>query len=192
MTKAAVLPRREANKVKIRTAIIEAAIAKFGEKTIMATTMDEIAEQAKVSRATLFNYFPSKAEIVGAIVQQMDDAFIAQLDRFVEYKMPLSTRVEEFFHAHAHDLETRWLRFRPLVGISEHGWGEDVIVRRHARLNEAFLCLVHDAPENERLTLSEVLGGTYIGIVHNWRFESDYPLQDRLVAAVKLVMRSFQ
>jgi AcrR family transcriptional regulator len=192
MTNTAALPRREANKAKIRSAILEAAIAKFGEKTINSTTMDEIAEQAKVSRATLFNYFPGKAEIVAGIVQQMDEAFIAQMDRFAQYDMPLAKRVEEFFRAHARDLETRWLRFRPLVGNSEQGWGEDGGAPRLARSNEAFLRLVRDAPEEDRRTIAEVLHGAYIGIVHNWRFESGYPLEDRLVAAARLVMCPFQ
>ena len=192
MTKTAALPRREANKAKIRSAILDAAVTKFGEKTINSATMDEIAEEAKVSRATLFNYFPGKAEIVAGVVQQMDAFFVAQMDRFAQYDVPLAQRVEDFFRAHARDLETRWLRYRSRVGISELGWGVDVGAPRFTRLNQAFLRLVHDAPESDRLTLAEVLNGTYIGIVHSWHFESDYPLEDRLVAAARLVMRSFQ
>lgn len=186
------LPRRESNKVRTRGAILRAAVTKFAEKSIGETTMDEIAEQAKVSRATLFNYFPNKAEIVVAIVEQMDDGFIAQIDHYVESSLPVSARVEEMFRASGRDLESRWREFRPLVGISEQGWGENIGARRFARLNEAFRRLVHDVPETDRVTYAEILTGTYIGIVHNWRFESDYPLEKRLVAAARLVMRSIQ
>ncbi len=192
MTKTAALPRRELNKVRIRSAIIDAAIVRFGEKSVGATTMDEIADVAGISRATLFNYFPSKADIVAAIVEQMDEAFIAQMDRFLDFGMPLATRVKEFFRAHAHDLEGRWLKFRPMVGISVQGWGEDTGALRFARLNAAFLRLVHDAPEEERKACAEVLTGAYVGIVHTWRFESDYALEKHLVAAAALVAKSIQ
>ncbi len=176
----------------MRKAIIDAALTKFHEKSISATTMDEVAEQAMISRATLFNYFPSKAEIIGQIVELMDENFIKQIDGFVDGPQPLAKRVEEFFCAHAHDLETRWLRFCPLMGISVQGWDETVGARRFARFIAAFLRLVHDAPEADRLMLAEVLAGTYIGIVHRWRFEAGYPLQKRLVAAARLVLSSIK
>ena len=192
MTTTAALPRRESNKAKIRSAIVDAAVIKFGEKSVNGTTMDEIAEEAKISRATLFNYFPSKADIVAAIVEQMDEAFIAQLDKFIEFGLPLKKRVKEFFSDHARDLEGRWLKFRPMVGISVQGWGEDTGAQRFARLNAAFLRLVHDAPEGERGACAEVLTGTYVGIVQNWRFESGYALEEHLVAAVVLIMKSIQ
>lgn len=192
MTTTAALPRRELNKVKIRGAIIDAAVLKFGEKSINSATMDEIAEKAGVSRATLFNYFPSKADIVTAIVEQMDEAFIGQMDRFVAFGLPLETRVHEFFRAHARDLEGRWLKFRPMVNISVHGWGEDTGSRSFARLNDAFGRLIHDAPREYRAAGAEVLAGAYVGIVHTWRYESDYALEDHLVAAADLVMKSVQ
>lgn len=192
MPKAAELPRRESNKVRTRGAILRAAITRFGANGIGETTMDEIAEAAKISRATLFNYFPSKADIVVAIVEQMDDGFIAQVDEFAASGLPVAARVEEMFRTSGRALENRWREYRPLVGISEQGWGEDVGARRFARLNQAFARLVHDVPESERASFAEILTGTYIGIVHNWRFESDYPLEKRLVAAARLVMRSLQ
>lgn len=192
MSSTATLPRRESNKIKIRGAIIDAAVIKFGDKSVNGTTMDEIAEEAKISRATLFNYFPSKADIVAAIVEQMDDAFIAQMDRFIALGLPVRTRVVEFFRAHAQDLEGRWLKFRPMVGISVQGWDEETGARRFARSNEAFLRLVHDVSDDARIACADVLSGTYVGIVHNWRYESDYALEERLVAAVSLVMKSVQ
>ena len=72
------------------------------------------------------------------------------------------------------------------------GWGEETGARRFARSNEAFLRLVHDVPAGIRVACAEVLSGTYVGIVHSWRYESDYPLEERLVAAVSLVMKSVQ
>jgi len=54
------LGRREAKKREVRAAIIDAALALFARDGFEATTMDDIAARAGVSRRTVFRYFPSK------------------------------------------------------------------------------------------------------------------------------------
>jgi len=54
------LPLRERNKQRIIQRIVEAACTLFSTLGYEQTTMDMIAEQAEVSRGTLFNYFPTK------------------------------------------------------------------------------------------------------------------------------------
>jgi AcrR family transcriptional regulator len=55
---------RERKKRATRTAIRDAAMALFADRGFGGTTIDEIAEAADVSRATVFSYFPTKEEIV--------------------------------------------------------------------------------------------------------------------------------
>ena len=55
---------RERKKRETRTAIHDAAMKLFATKGYGGTTIDEIAEAANVSRATVFTYFPTKEEIV--------------------------------------------------------------------------------------------------------------------------------
>ncbi len=57
-------PLRERNKQRIVQRIIDAAFELFQTIGYHQTTMDAIAEKAEVSRATLFNYFPAKREIL--------------------------------------------------------------------------------------------------------------------------------
>ncbi len=59
-------------------AILEAASALFAEKGV-ATSMDAIARRAGVSRQTLYNRFPSKAEIGRALAARRSDAISAPL-----------------------------------------------------------------------------------------------------------------
>ena len=59
-------------------AILEAATALFHEKGVMAS-MEEIARRAGVSRQTLYNRFPSKAEIGRALAARRSDAISAPL-----------------------------------------------------------------------------------------------------------------
>jgi AcrR family transcriptional regulator len=55
---------RERKKLATRTAIHDAAMRLFAERGFAGTTMDQIAEAAEVSRATVFTYFATKEDIV--------------------------------------------------------------------------------------------------------------------------------
>ena len=55
---------RERKKRETRAAIRDAAMKLFAEQGFAATTIDQIAEAANVSRATVFGYYGTKEEIV--------------------------------------------------------------------------------------------------------------------------------
>jgi TetR/AcrR family transcriptional regulator of autoinduction and epiphytic fitness len=54
-----------------RQAIVEAAIAEFRAGGFEATSMDQIAATAGVSKRTVYNHFPSKDELFAQILQQL-------------------------------------------------------------------------------------------------------------------------
>lgn len=56
--------RRERKKRGTRQRLLDAAVALFAAQGYEATTMDEIAESADFSRATVFNFFPRKSDLV--------------------------------------------------------------------------------------------------------------------------------
>ena len=66
---------RERKKRATRGAIRDAAMRLFAEHGFAGTTIDQIAEAANVSRATVFTYFPTKEEIVfgegGAVIDAL-------------------------------------------------------------------------------------------------------------------------
>lgn len=72
---------RERNKVRIRTQIVEAAIALLGERESADFSADDIALKAEVGRATFFRYFDSKeAALVAAFYEQRLSALVATLN----------------------------------------------------------------------------------------------------------------
>jgi AcrR family transcriptional regulator len=66
---------RERKKRATRNAIRDAAMKLFADHGFGGTTIDQIAEAADVSRATVFSYFPTKEEIVfgeaGAAIDEL-------------------------------------------------------------------------------------------------------------------------
>ena len=53
-----------------RKAILDAAVRCFGKNDVNATTIDEIAKAASITRRTVYHYFKSKNDILEAAVEQ--------------------------------------------------------------------------------------------------------------------------
>ena len=62
--------RKEREKEQRRNTIIDAAEKVFFSKGVENATMDEVAEQAELSKGTLYLYFKNKDEILHAIVHR--------------------------------------------------------------------------------------------------------------------------
>src|SRR6266571_2184213 len=54
------LPLRERKKLRTRRALADAALRMFTEQGFDATTLDELADEAEVSKSTFFRFFPAK------------------------------------------------------------------------------------------------------------------------------------
>jgi AcrR family transcriptional regulator len=67
--------RRDARKAKVREALLQAASALFRAHGYEATTMDQVAAAAQVSRRTVFRYFPTKDALVFPHAQARVDMF---------------------------------------------------------------------------------------------------------------------
>jgi AcrR family transcriptional regulator len=57
-------------KADSRSAIITAALELFAKKGFSATTPEQIAKKARVSKGLIFNHFPTKQEILLAIIDE--------------------------------------------------------------------------------------------------------------------------
>jgi len=74
--------RRDVRKAQVREATLQAAAALFRAHGYEATTMDQVAAAARVSRRTVFRYFPTKDALVfphtEARVALFRDALVAR------------------------------------------------------------------------------------------------------------------
>jgi AcrR family transcriptional regulator len=75
--------RRERRKEETRRKIIEVARRLFAEQGFDGTSMEQIAEETDIAKATLYSYFPVKEAIISAYMQSQVREFEPELQRFL-------------------------------------------------------------------------------------------------------------
>ena len=73
------LPLRERKKLRTRRALADAALRLFTEKSFGATTLDELADEAEVSKSTFFRFFPAKEAAAIEAEAELWSAYLAAL-----------------------------------------------------------------------------------------------------------------
>lgn len=143
---------RERKKARTREALIRSAFELFRDKGFEATTVDEIAEAAEVSRSTFFRYFATKEAVVFPGQEQRLATFKALLDQPSEGQSPYKSVVRvlmEFAREYMDDREAiieqdkivlasptllardtefddEWERTIADALMRMHGWGPDL------------------------------------------------------------------
>ena len=185
--------RRADGKARVRAGLLSAARRLFARQGVTATTMDDIARLAGVSRATAFNYFPSKHLLLEALVHEMEARFLQVIEVQLEQPGTAAARLRALFHWTAKRVCDAPDLSRVLIGASETTFGatRDSGVRT-ARVHRALLRVLQAGRRagNVRTdlpceVLAEIVGGSYAGMLHAWRVGRRYPLARRLAEAAR-------
>jgi len=86
---------RQERQLETRETILQAAQQLFTRQGLHDVTMDEIADEAGVSRATVFNHFGSKALIIDAIASQILSNYLSILTKIQDEEKPASEQLLE-------------------------------------------------------------------------------------------------
>ncbi len=129
-----------------RAAVLAAARLRFGQDGFARANMDAIAKAARVSTATLYRYFPSKAALFQAVAVASIEAMEADLP--AENAAPL-IRLERLAVAYARLLSTPEVRSTVRMLIAETGRGGDLAGRFYdgvkRRIGDGFSQVILDA-----------------------------------------------
>ncbi len=69
-----------------REAILNAGRLLFGERGFAATTMDDIAEQARVAKGAVYHHFATKEAVFEAVFDQIARNLVQDIDRAVRHE----------------------------------------------------------------------------------------------------------
>jgi TetR/AcrR family transcriptional regulator, cholesterol catabolism regulator len=89
--------RRERKKLETRERIFESGVALFATHGYDSTTMEQIGERADVSRATVFNYFARKEDIVFEWFGRMRAEFAKALAEDDQHTVESASRLRHAF-----------------------------------------------------------------------------------------------
>jgi AcrR family transcriptional regulator len=78
-------PTRSTQKLVRHRKIVRAAKRLFGAKGYEATAMEDVARAARLAVGTIYNYFPSKNDLLLAIVRRETDALYADGERIADH-----------------------------------------------------------------------------------------------------------
>ena len=154
-----------------RAKILDAAAELFYARGVHAVGVNEIAAQARASKLSMYRYFPSKQELVEAMLSEHSDRIHAWLERKTADAAPGPDRVLSVF-----DLLIRWFAERGYHGCTVVNTVTDTradpaiaaIARRHlvryrelltARATQAG---VQDAPALARQLLLLIEGASVV------------------------------
>jgi AcrR family transcriptional regulator len=107
--------RRTRRKRQTRERIVEAAIECFLAKGFDATTMDEIADRADVARATVFNHFREKEQLLTAYLARRRAELVELLRREARADVDASQQLYDAFELLAEFNERNVAEARELI-----------------------------------------------------------------------------
>jgi len=80
-----------------RTRILDVASRLFYEQGYNSTGINQIIEEAEIARASLYNHFPSKRDLLSSYIQQAENLWFEELETFIGHIKNPKKKLLAFF-----------------------------------------------------------------------------------------------
>jgi AcrR family transcriptional regulator len=187
--------RRERKKLETRARIFESGVALFAVHGYDATTMEQIGEHADVSRATVFNYFARKEDIVFEWFGRMKVAFADALAEDEQHTGNAMSRLRRAFRVLADMYEAEPATGRAMVRAWQRAGGpllaDEVdtpdLVADSVRAGQRAGDVARDV-DPDRAAL--ILFDAYLGVLYRWVLDEtdQLALGEQLTATLDLLL----
>jgi len=113
---------RERNRIRTRDEILVAMSILLGEQSFESITIDEVAQQAGVSRGTIYSYFPDgREQLIRDAYRRIAEKVVERGSAGRESHQDATTRIMSLARALAHETATAEGRFYGLMGTATFG-----------------------------------------------------------------------
>ena len=129
-----------------RAAILDAALEVFGHRGYHAASIDEIAQTAGISKALIYEHFPSKKDLHVSLLERHVGEILRRLARVADTSEPGDIRLRAGVDAFLDWVESHPVAFRLLFRDSLEAEVAEVLVRVQAQATGAIAALMASEP----------------------------------------------
>jgi len=132
----------------MKDAIFQAATSVFEEQGVNGTTMDRVAAAAKVAKSSLYDYFPSKEDLLEFVFGRLVVPFLQVVDEVVQADLPAPQKLGKLLRtAYAQSTKHRAL----LRLLAETNQGRQLKSTNRPRILEAITTIFEQGIEEGSL-----------------------------------------
>ena len=81
----------------MKESIFEAATSVLSEHGVDGTTMNRVAEAAEMAKSSLYDYFPSKDELLKFVSDRLEAPFLQAIEEILRVGLPAPQKLERLF-----------------------------------------------------------------------------------------------
>lgn len=187
--------KREANKLQTRRSLMESARSLAAERGTFPG-VDDVAQRAGVSRATFFNYFASKDELVTALFAQRIERLGERVDDLLARDIGTGERVHALFATFTRAKGNHaGFYFSLLAETERYTQNAAAVSERHQIFHAELLRILDaglergDVREDLRPQfLAEMIAALYLATIKNHRDADESVFADRFEETARFVV----
>jgi AcrR family transcriptional regulator len=186
--------RRAQSRLETRARILEAAKNLFAERGASGTTAHDLAQAAHVSRATFFNYFGSREELLIALWVELVGRLDSQIGECLEAPGSTRQRISMVFGNLLAALEQRPGYLEVVAFELERSSSDESLAARTSlfhqllrRIIEAGVAQGDVRTDYDVDLLTEMVLAVYLGVLRSLRFDPSYQPRSRVPAVAAFI-----